>query len=59
MTDGEIRSDFLCVSQAMTTYDQVVDTQEQAMTTQGIREAGHHDKIMIVSWLLAWVTSQG
>ena len=38
--DGEIRSSFLCLAQAMTTQSQVVSTQAQAMTTQANKEVG-------------------
>ena len=40
MTDGEIRSDFLSLAQAMTTQDQALANQSQDMTAQANRVVG-------------------
>ena len=40
MTDGEIRSVFLCLSQAMSNQYQEVATEAHSMTSQAHREVG-------------------
>ncbi|TMW85924.1 hypothetical protein EJD97_022258 [Solanum chilense] len=40
MTDGEIKADFITLTQAMTSQDNVSTSQVQAMTTQMNREVG-------------------